>query len=162
MKTVQFFLIVSCIAFLGYAGYQNREQVIGFFIGEPKYIVQVGGVKIFVKIADEPHERIQGLSGTESLGDFEGLLFAFDSSDRHGVWMKDMNYPIDIIWLNEEGVIVHIETRVSPRTYPKTFRPPVPARYVLEMNERMVESFNIRTGQQVILPAPLSGQSLSN
>ncbi len=162
MKSTQFFIIFACLAFLSYVGYQNRAPVVSFFVGEPKTIVQVGGVKIFARVADTPEERIQGLSGTESLGDFEGMLFVFDTNDRHGIWMKGMNYPIDIAWIDREGIIVHLAENVRPETYPQTFRPDKPARYVLEMPARLAESFNIRQGQQVVIPDAITRKVLSN
>lgn len=101
-----------------------------------------------VRIADSPEERGQGLSGTEPLKDNEGMLFLFDSNGFWGIWMKDMNYPIDIIWLNERKSVVHIEQNISPQTYPRTFMPPVPARYVLELKADATEKYGIKQGDQ--------------
>ena len=90
-----------------------------------------------VEIVADEESRSQGLSDRESLCIGCGMLFAYDEPGRHGFWMKDMNFPIDIVWLDENQEIVHIERSVSPDTYltnpPTVFLPPVDASYVLEL-----------------------------
>jgi len=87
-----------------------------------------------VRIADSLAERAQGLSGTTALAPDEGMLFVFERAGMYGFWMKDMYYPIDIIWLNDELRPVGITKNISPDTFPTVFYPPVPVRYVLEVS----------------------------
>ena len=87
-----------------------------------------------VRIADSLAERAQGLSGTAALAPDEGMLFVFERAGMYGFWMKDMYYPIDIIWLNDELRPVGITKNISPDTFPTVFYPPVPVRYVLEVS----------------------------
>ena len=62
--------------------------------------------------------------------------------------MKDMNFPLDIVWLKSSKKVVYIEQNVSPDTgIDKTYYPHVPARYVLEMSAGNVKSKNIKLGQ---------------
>lgn len=161
MSRFNSFLVIVCLVFLGFLAVQNRDTVKEFFVGETKQIVQIGGVKLFVSVADTPAERTQGLSGTAGLGDFEAMLFVFDTVDRHGIWMKEMNYPIDIFWIDDEMVIVHIEHNVSPNTYPQTFKPDRPARYVLETKAHTAKTFNFKTGQQTLIPDEITARALS-
>jgi len=152
MKSFQTILILICLVFLGYSIYLNKDKVTGFFFGEPTHLIQIQGVRLFTTLAITPEAKTRGLSGTESLGELEAMLFVFDTNDRHGIWMKDMNYSLDIFWIAEDFEIVHIERRVSPDTYPKSFRPPRPARYVIETNANVAKSFNIHVGDIIILP----------
>lgn len=115
---------------------------------EPVPAVDLGPVTIDVSIARTLPERIQGLSGTESLPAQAGKLFIFEQSEHHGIWMKDMQYPLDIFWLDTEYRIVHIEKNVSQYTYPETFRPSIPAQYVLETNAGIAEEYSIQVGGQ--------------
>jgi poly-gamma-glutamate capsule biosynthesis protein CapA/YwtB (metallophosphatase superfamily) len=87
---------------------------------------------MLVKQAKTDEERTKGLSGTDELPAGEGLLFAFDEPGRHGFWMKDMNYPIDILWFDSQFRLVHKELSVDPSTYPHVFYPDRNALYVLE------------------------------
>lgn len=144
--------MVGCLLFIGYATVQYQDRIVGFFFGEPKSIVQLGSMKVFVKVADESHEQIKGLSGTTGLGELEAMLFVFDTVDKHGIWMKDMNYPIDIFWISDDERIIHIEKDVNPNTYPKSFKPKEPARYVIETNADFADTFNVTVGQDVVMP----------
>lgn len=93
-----------------------------------------GGHRLNLEVVDTERERTRGLSGRESLGKNAGMLFVFPVSNTYGFWMKDMNFSIDIVWLDENFEIVYIKEEVSPETYPESFRPDTPARYVLEVN----------------------------
>jgi hypothetical protein len=51
------------------------------------------------------------------------MLFVFASSTRPGFWMKDMKFPIDIIWINADKEVVGIESNIATSTFPKLFFP---------------------------------------
>lgn len=90
-----------------------------------------------VEIADNDFERARGLSGRQKLREGHGILFIFPEPGLHGFWMKDMNFPIDIVWLeriDNSFRIVGIEQNVPPESFPKAFYPQVPVRFVLEVN----------------------------
>lgn len=93
--------------------------------------VRVGGVIIQVEVADSQQEQTRGLSGRDSLPTGSGLLFDFKGEGEWGIWMKDMRFPIDIVWAND--TVVTVAYNVSPDTYPQVFNPTAPARYVLEL-----------------------------
>jgi len=112
----------------------------------------IGSTTAYASVADSMPELIKGLSDTPSLPDTVVKLFAFGSTGRHSIWMKNMNYPLDIIWLDESGTIVHIVENVSPDTYPESFTPPKPARYVIETNVGFVASSSVSVGDEVIVP----------
>ena len=105
-------------------------------------------VAIRLEFAETAEERQKGLSGRESLPRGTGLFFVFPESDLHGIWMRDMRFPIDVIWLNESLVVVDTAINVTPATFPKVFQPQVPARYVLETNYGLVEVHGIKPGMQ--------------
>jgi uncharacterized membrane protein (UPF0127 family) len=89
--------------------------------------------ELAVRIANTPTTRAQGLSGTQPLKENEGMFFIFENDDLWGFWMRDMLYPIDIIWLSAQLEVVHIVHAVPPESYPATFEPEEKARYVLEV-----------------------------
>ncbi len=115
-------------------------------------IAHVGNVPIKVEIVDSDAERIKGLSGRKQMEETEGMLFVFDTTDRHRMWMKDMLFPIDIIWISEDLTVVSIDAAVSPDTYPRTFSPAQPVRYAIETPARYAETFGIIVGANVRLP----------
>jgi uncharacterized membrane protein (UPF0127 family) len=116
--------------------------------------LRIGEVMVEASVADTLSARIQGLSGTPFLPENVVKLFAFGVDGNHSIWMKDMNYSLDIMWATQAGDIVHIEENVSPETYPKSFSSPVPAWYVVEANAGFVERHKIVLGDKVVLPVP--------
>lgn len=110
--------------------------------------VSVADITLHVETATTPTERTKGLSGRQSLGSSDGMLFFFETDDLHGFWMRDTYLSLDIIWLNADKVVVHIERNVSPDSYPTIFTPPSPARYVLEIAAGRSEQLGITTGSR--------------
>lgn len=100
---------------------------------EPLRTLTVGDVKLQVAIADEPHERTQGLSGTKKLLPGTGMLFVFEEDGDRGFWMKDMLFSIDMIWISSDGMVVDVTHSASPESYPRVFSPSEPVQYVLEV-----------------------------
>ncbi|MDQ2932930.1 MAG: DUF192 domain-containing protein, partial [bacterium] len=86
-----------------------------------------------IQIAKTPSTRELGLSGRAGLEADEGLLFMFPTAGSHGFWMKDMNFPIDIVWIDSSKRVVGVTENVSPDSYPQTFLPPQKVQYVLEL-----------------------------
>lgn len=111
----------------------------------------INGRTFVVDIADSQSERIRGLSNRISLAPNEGMLFIFNRETRPAFWMKDMNFAIDILWINHNLEIVGIIENLSPDTYPKTYRPDIPIRYVLELPAKTTSHYGIRLGDQVHL-----------
>lgn len=113
--------------------------------------VQIGQrPQMSVVIADTPETRTQGLSGTDQVPK-EGLLFVFPQPGKHGFWMKDMRYAIDILWIDESGKIVDITDDFLPSSYPEIYTPKSDVLYVLETSENFIEDEKIQIGEQVQL-----------
>jgi len=106
-----------------------------------------GTTQIAVSIADTTTEREQGLSGTAELPTGAGKLFVFEQPGTYGFWMKDMNYSIDIIWLDEYINIISITEYVSPETYPEVFYPNSPIVYALEVPAGFSTAKGLKRGQ---------------
>lgn len=115
-------------------------------------VMRIDEVPIRVEIANSNNERIKGLSDRKDLKNVDGLLFVYPEAGYYSIWMKDMNFPIDIIWIGEDLKVVGIDKNIGPDTYPKSFRPPVPVKYILETNVRYSDTYDIHAGQSVILP----------
>lgn len=104
---------------------------------------------IKVRIADTETERSQGLSFFKKLHNNEGMLFVFPEQGFYSFWMKDMSFPIDIIWIDEQGFIVHREIDISPDTYPQSFVSARPAKYILEIAANSSDIFGLTLGQKI-------------
>ncbi|MDP4007641.1 MAG: DUF192 domain-containing protein [Candidatus Peregrinibacteria bacterium] len=123
--------------------------------GAQKANVLIDGVDVPVKVARSDSDRMLGLSGRESLSEDSGLLFVFENPGLHSIWMKDMNFPIDIIWIglddSKDGKlrVFDIRQNVNPDTYPTSFKPVIPSLYVLEVNSGFAENHDINIGDTV-------------
>ncbi len=122
---------------------------ISFAEGYQRELIAIGGTLITADIADTEEKRALGLSGRKALLPDTGMLFVFDTPGSHNMWMKDMHFSIDILWLDETHTIIHIERRVSPDTYPTLFGSPIPASYVLEVPSGFTRLHNVRIGDIV-------------
>ncbi len=107
------------------------------------------GVDVPVEIVSSEEKMQRGLSGRPSLVPGQGMLFAFVGEDTHGIWMKDMNFAIDILWIDTKGVVVDMQPRATPESYPLIFKPRRPALYVLEAEAGFIAQHGVRIGDTV-------------
>jgi len=141
--------LTLCVAFAwelskgGRAGQQNASADI-FVLGE---------AEVLVEIADTPDERRIGLSGRPSLAEGTGMFFVFDTVGMHSIWMPDMHFAIDVVWLDEDLDVVHIAEHITPASYPTAFSPTTPARYVLEVPAGFVERHGTQRGTSGVFKA---------
>jgi len=164
MKNVFLVIIIALVPAAFYILWVTGST--GFFpfapIGTELATIHVDRTPVFIEIADTPETRRLGLSGRESLPSTHGLLLVFDTLQPHGIWMKDMLFPIDIIWIaptsmdssSGEGEalrIVDVEYDVSPDSFPTVFYPDQSSLYVLEVNAGFAESHNFDVGDVVQL-----------
>jgi len=114
---------------------------------QPTVEVRLGSGVYHLRVADDQAELTQGLSGVESLKADGGLLMKFASDDTWRIWMKDMQVPLDIVWLNSSKQVVYIVKNAQPELSTDTiFVPKEPARYVVELPAGSVKNAGIRTG----------------
>ena len=109
------------------------------------------GVAFDVELAVTSSERSKGLMGREHLGDRDGMLFIFKSEGRYGFWMGGMVIPLDILWIDADGIVAGITANAPPvRQWAdgESYVPPRPVLYVLEINAGLAEQLGIRAGSQ--------------
>ena len=116
--------------------------------------VAVGTTTLSIDFAVTEDEKARGLGGKVSLDDNKGLLFVFDNSGYPAIWMKNMLFPIDIAWIDQNFHIVDMKKNVSPNTYPSSFEPSpgAEAKYVLEVNAGFFDTHNISIGNTLTIP----------
>lgn len=96
-------------------------------------------------------DRRQGLSGKPFMPQDEGLLFVFDKPQEACMWMKDMRFSLDMVWLDSSKTIVHIEKNVKPESYPHSYCAPSPAMYVIEVNLGVADAARLKVGDKLDL-----------
>lgn len=133
-------IIILIISILIWPKKQNDDE---------NYLI-FGDTKVTVELADSELERQRGLSGRQNLAPDNGLLFIFPNPNIYGFWMKEMHFAIDIIWLDNNWQVIGVSQNISPSTYPNSFYPPVPVKYVLEVNAGWAAQNNIATGTKAL------------
>ncbi len=102
-----------------------------------------------VDIAETSYLRERGLSGRSSLLPDAGMFFVFNSPGRYGFWMKDMNFPIDVVWIDQNLKIIGFQKNLIPETYPNIFYPTQDVQYVLEISAGKSNEIGMRVGDSV-------------
>jgi uncharacterized membrane protein (UPF0127 family) len=151
------------------AGQENQlqqtiiQQNVSTGYGEYEQVnVTVNGQLLSAVISATPEQRTRGLSVKNSLAQDEAMLFVFDNEARHRFWMKDMKFPIDIIWISSEKTVVDIEHELQPCNLGvlcSTYEPDDDSLYVLETVSGFAQKHDIVKGRPVEFE--LNPQSIS-
>lgn len=80
----------------------------------PRGTVTVDGIPLEVQIADTDPRRVRGLMFQEQLPYNQGMIFVFDEPRPHSLWMLNMQFPLDVIWFDSDGRVVHIAEDIPP------------------------------------------------
>ena len=155
MKKIIFLVVVAlAIFFIGDFLFSGRENQ--FFplknLKEENIIyknIAMGDSVIKAEIALSEEEKRKGLSGRKFLPEDAGMLFIFDKPNLYVFWMKEMKFPIDIIWIGDNLEIIDITENLNPDSYPRTFFPSKPAQFVVEVNAGWVKKHYIKKGMTV-------------
>lgn len=116
---------------------------------QPHVNLHIGDGVFITRVAKTPEDREQGLSGTSELRADQGLLIIFDTDEKWSIWMKEMKYPIDIVWLDKNKKVVYIVKNAPPESYPyERFTPKQDARYVLELPAGTTSKKSINIGSE--------------
>lgn len=114
------------------------------------------GFSLTAELAVTDQERQLGLMFREKIDWDQGMLLVFKREGIYHIWMKNMKYSIDILWLDKEKRIVHIETNVPPcRKEPcPSYAHSNPALFVLELKAGIVDKHQLKLYDKIefILP----------
>jgi len=133
----------------------------GGFSGGLATVSTPDGLMIYCEIADTPAKRSQGLMFRTRMAPDRGMLFTFPEFQEPGYWtfwMKNTKMPLDILWLDQDGTIVHIERYVPICTRTDNlcprYRPKTAAVQVLELGAGQAATLNLSVGTQLTIELP--------
>jgi hypothetical protein len=146
------FLFVFIIVFLFFGFWWNKRSGSSLISKEAdSLLIKINDWQAEVEIANTPLKRINGLSERKEIQEDQGMLFVFAKPDYYAIWMKKMNFPLDIIWLDENLRIVEIKNNIKPDSWPQSFASSLPAQYILELKSGVGEKYNFQKQDQLIL-----------
>ncbi len=160
MKRDTLYLILPLVCGLGmlalliFANQVNRSV-----ISAPESVIPVkAGSHITVnlhslklEIADTLAAQQRGLGGRVSLASDQGMLFVFDRPGRYPFWMKDVAFPLDIIWL-KQGIVQEVAQfeSVTDAILIPSYTPRYAADRVIEVNAGVAQQFGLKPGVRVL------------
>lgn len=126
--------------------------LISFILSRQSTKVLVNGGSFRVTVAKTEKEKQIGLSKTEGINENQGMLFVFDTPDYHSFWMKEMKFPIDIIYINGDKVITVIENAKPPTDSGgslEIYQPEDKSDKVLEVSAGIAKKYNIKKSTSI-------------
>ncbi|MCL2390860.1 MAG: DUF192 domain-containing protein [Endomicrobia bacterium] len=117
---------------------------------------KIAGKKFRLTVAKTQEARAQGLSDRDKMP-ADGMIFLFDASQPLTFWMKNMRFPIDILWINGNKIVaITKNARPEPGVSDENLKRYFSGYYadtVIELNAGDCEKYNIKTGDAVVIPA---------
>lgn len=131
---------------------------------ERKSKIKINNQVIVADVVNSEKKLKKGLSGRDSLGLDEGMLFVFEEEKDREVWMKNMNFPIDIIWISGNR-IVGVDREVQPEPdVPEEeltlHKSPEPVDKILEVRAGRAQLFEASAGDRVKIKPVIPGAVL--
>lgn len=109
--------------------------------------ITIDNTTLNVQVAETPDQMVEGLQFQQPLPYNQGMIFVFGQPQVVAMWMKDMQFPLDMIWFDSDGNIVHIERNLPPcvgdapcQVYDGGRQD---AKYVLEVTAGFADKFGI-------------------
>ena len=138
-------IVLIGIAYLSFSNIQSLNS---------RKTVDLKGNKIQLEVSDSETEHQKGLSSRDNLAKDRGMLFTFAKPDLYSFWMKEMRFPIDIIFINNDKIVtIHhnvpafMDTNKTPNL--TIYAPKSPTDKVIEINAGLAKEFNIKEGDTI-------------
>ncbi len=145
MKT----LFVCLFAFLALAACDNKASAYTDPMKSLSIVTKEGQRHDFkIELALTEALQNQGLMNRTEMPRDAGMLFYFSDFKPRSFWMKNTLIPLDMIFMDEQGVITHVHDSAIPNDL-TSVKSGSPARAVLELNGGVAKSLGIKPGDQV-------------
>jgi uncharacterized protein len=138
--------IVILLLFSGFVLYQINKNT------SSKAKVTIDNHTFSVDVATTSAQQQQGLSGRDSLPQDQGMLFIFNQAARYPFWMKDMKFPLDMLYINNNKIVTIFQNVPVPqqgKTNLPVYTPSTSANQVLEINAGLAKKYNLQKGDTV-------------
>lgn len=147
-------ITAAIIGIVGVLTIPQESKLAG--VNFPRGTIKIDNVTLDVQIAETDAQRTRGLMFQNPLPYDQGMIFVMDNEQVIPIWMLNMQFPLDIIWFDSNGNVVHIAKYVQPcQSALETATCTVdngggkPAKYVLEVTAGFVSEFKITTNSKL-------------
>lgn len=151
MKKILFLFALLMAIVGGLVFIQNYSKKGNVPLFKKSATVKINNQSFKTTVAKSQKEREIGLSETKSISDNQGMIFLFDKPDYYSFWMKNMKFPIDIIYINSDTIvsIVNDAPLIKDRENPAIYSSTKPADKVLEIKAGLSEKYKFKEGDKV-------------
>jgi uncharacterized membrane protein (UPF0127 family) len=114
--------------------------------------LEINGQELNLEVAKNTADELKGLSGRESLCENCGMIFIYHDYQVRNFWMKDMNFPLDIIWL-KDGLVVGLNKNVPILTdgHVTRLKSPQVVNQVIEVKAGLIDKIGLKPGDKINL-----------
>lgn len=132
------------------------KYLLRFFYRRQKYKtanLSVNGKQFNAIIADTFMKRMIGLMFKDKLGSNQCMAIVFSEEGRWGIWMRNMLFPIDVVWADATGRAVYIKENLAPCSglNCETYMPDKKAKYVIEFSAGTAKKLKLKKGSRLRL-----------
>jgi uncharacterized protein len=149
LLTFVLFLLIAGATYL-VQGYLKEGKTLSFF--KKTSVVTIANHNFKVSVAASQKEREIGLSEAKSLSENQGMIFLFEKPDYYSFWMKNMKFPIDIIYINQDTIVTIKNSVPSPKNSSEilpVYNSTGPSNKVLEIQAGLSKKYNFKNGDKV-------------
>jgi len=112
------------------------------------------GTSFPVTVVSSPQAMQKGLSGRSSLPKGDGMLFCFRDQVVQSMWMPDMHFPLDIVWISDTFTILHVNYNATPCPSKEPSQCPhysseYPALFAIEVNAGDAAALGLQVGEHI-------------
>lgn len=114
--------------------------------------VTINGQIWQAEVAATPSAQYVGLSGRDRIDDNKGMLFVFPDGQEREFVMRNMGFPLDIVFINQRRIIKIFSNLTPEGETPKAvYASGQPADMVLEINAGQAAQYHLQPGQPIII-----------
>lgn len=133
-----------------------ESRLLNFLLFLEEREIKLGKDNYKLYVVRNTEDQKIGLSLFDKLKENEGMLFEFENEANHSIWMKNMKFNIDIIFLNKEGMVLEIFENVKKDSYKNDreatiYTSKLPSKYVIEIGEGRARKSGIKPGDVIII-----------
>jgi uncharacterized membrane protein (UPF0127 family) len=140
-------ILALVILFIQYYVNHIKLDIISIQIKRGDEVVASFKVESAVKLED----RVKGLMDRDTLPEDGGMLFYFDPPSIASMWMKNVRFPLDFVFIDSQNRVVQVEKDIPPCNTEScsTLHSVVDVAYVLEITAGSIEKYGIRPGDRL-------------
>lgn len=146
MKRVLIIALLILVFFLLFFSNKNpKDQV-------KSQKIEINNYRLVVETADTDDLRIKGLSRRASLAKNGGMLFIYQTPGYYKFWMKEMQFPLDFIWIRDDKIVDITENVPVPDKNNQIlplYTSQYPADKILEVNAGLIKSLGVKIGDKI-------------